>query len=684
MIIDDSFNPMNEQQAIGRSYRIGQRRHVYVYRFVITGSFEEVLQNQAVYKLQLATRVVDKKDTVRMANKGMSQYITDMEDREQMDLEPFFGKDMLILDRILEKQPENPSIRSIVEGESFFAEEKEQLTAEEEATANEQKALRRLRRTDPAAYEKRMQEIQRQGFYGLQPASFTAAYAASTNLPLDNPSDITNTIYRAGVSVVSSVRQLFGSAGGPISAETPPEQPGNELTPIQIPRDQGLAPEPSAPTEQSTMRQMSLTPSMLSSSSVESSPHLPKLSDDVRESHKPILEEVLQQQFFQAGETESHAQALAALAASKIERQIYKMTANFAGYSGQVGRVSRHIKAGQWNNFIEKSRKDFQQQIQHENRKEARQNDIEPRVADPNRVNLHGSKDGNDSRLTQKASNHIIKRHIINKPRTGLGRPAVKERIESEEDDSHDSSPGVRKKRQKAYVEDFSMDPVSVERLPYEDQDLEEPGDGVHQPTLDGAIDKSPRVKIKSEDRLQSQGASQKTTPAKTAQFRMPVGLRTSQEGKRNVEMISLLTSDEDTDDDDMGITAAAPQKPSTTTETPAPSNTRATTSQPNPPERSLFLGDSGSSSGTPKPSSSKTQRTTKNPREKLMPFHESHSSEESYDESDDLSIPHRPISLSSAHEQTWGFGNYPALRDAYESGTKVASQGSGRNGRSQ
>ena len=104
IIIDDMFNPTWEKQAIGRAFRIGQQRHVYVYRLLVSGSFEEKLQNQALFKLQLATRVIDKKDTIRHALRGTAnEYIFRLKDPDIENMESFKG-DKLVLDKIIEVQ----------------------------------------------------------------------------------------------------------------------------------------------------------------------------------------------------------------------------------------------------------------------------------------------------------------------------------------------------------------------------------------------------------------------------------------------------------------------------------------------------------------------------------------------------------------------------------------------------
>ena len=103
IILDLSFNPMHEEQAIGRAYRIGQKKPVFVYRLTIGGTFEKFLINQAIFKQQLATRVVDKMDIRPSADKGLKQYLFLPETVEQEEFTECIGKDELVLDRLLVK-----------------------------------------------------------------------------------------------------------------------------------------------------------------------------------------------------------------------------------------------------------------------------------------------------------------------------------------------------------------------------------------------------------------------------------------------------------------------------------------------------------------------------------------------------------------------------------------------------
>lgn len=104
VILDENFNPSWEQQAIGRAYRIGQQKTVYVYRLTVGGTFEQTIQNQAIFKEQLATRVVDKRNPSRGALKGSGQYLFLPKTLDREDLDPFLGNDPLVLDRLIADQ----------------------------------------------------------------------------------------------------------------------------------------------------------------------------------------------------------------------------------------------------------------------------------------------------------------------------------------------------------------------------------------------------------------------------------------------------------------------------------------------------------------------------------------------------------------------------------------------------
>lgn len=60
IILDNDHSPVWEQQAIGRSYRMGQKKEVFVYRFLVEGSVETKISREKRIKVQLSDVVVDR------------------------------------------------------------------------------------------------------------------------------------------------------------------------------------------------------------------------------------------------------------------------------------------------------------------------------------------------------------------------------------------------------------------------------------------------------------------------------------------------------------------------------------------------------------------------------------------------------------------------------------------------
>ena len=207
VILDEWFNPMYEQQAIGRSYRIGQEKTVYVYRLIVAGTFEQVLQNQGLYKEQLAMRALDKKNPTRSSTKDAGHYIFQPKQVTKESLDEYKGKDTSVLDLVLLDHskyisepllsPEefesantcrNP-ILSITPTESFHIEENSELTAEEAKEAEKLREDRELKRRDPIKYYERMrEEAQKLGFGGapasVLPSNVVSQHVSNTSLPL--------------------------------------------------------------------------------------------------------------------------------------------------------------------------------------------------------------------------------------------------------------------------------------------------------------------------------------------------------------------------------------------------------------------------------------------------------------------------------------------------------------------
>ncbi|KAI1457180.1 hypothetical protein F4805DRAFT_196454 [Annulohypoxylon moriforme] len=135
ILFDSRFNPQNELQAVGRAYRIGQKKQVYVYRLVCGGTLEESSFNMAIRKLQLTSRVVDEKKPIPKAGSSNSSLQMPGEP-VQHDYSEQIGKDA-VLDSVIEQH--KSGIRAIVTMDIFEEEEHEEaaLTAEECAEVNQ-------------------------------------------------------------------------------------------------------------------------------------------------------------------------------------------------------------------------------------------------------------------------------------------------------------------------------------------------------------------------------------------------------------------------------------------------------------------------------------------------------------------------------------------------------------------
>lgn len=146
VILDSKYNPLHEQQAIGRAYRMGQTKKVFVYWLLCDGTFERVMQNQQIFKNQLFSQVVDEKNPLPKADPNLKVWFKTYEEAPRQDLSQVRGQDP-VLDALLCADKLSGNIASIETTDTFEEEDldadlgaDEQLEAERMAAEQAVKA----------------------------------------------------------------------------------------------------------------------------------------------------------------------------------------------------------------------------------------------------------------------------------------------------------------------------------------------------------------------------------------------------------------------------------------------------------------------------------------------------------------------------------------------------------------
>ena len=183
VVFDFRWNPVEAQQAVGRAYRLGQIKKVFVYHFMLAGTFEEDIHNRAVFKTQLAQRVVDKANPISWSQRD-AKLIHHIRPCQKKDLGSLAGKDH-ILDRLIAfRRPGGPPeqlISSIVPTDTFEEEDPEHaLTDRERLEADHMVSMNRLRHTDPQQFERMRVE---QSYQNLANAHLYPPFAAPVQVP---------------------------------------------------------------------------------------------------------------------------------------------------------------------------------------------------------------------------------------------------------------------------------------------------------------------------------------------------------------------------------------------------------------------------------------------------------------------------------------------------------------------
>lgn len=189
VIFDFLFNPTWEDQAVGRAYRLGQTKPVFVYRFVAGGTFEDIIFNATVFKSQLAVRVVDKKSVLRESRKKSEQYLFPVRPVEKDDdSRSLMGKDPEILDKILSEEFDKRILKVTLS--RIQDDENDRLTEEERRHVDKELRMERLKRSDPAAYERELNQqkadawVREQEERRVRKAAFERAQMRNHNIML--------------------------------------------------------------------------------------------------------------------------------------------------------------------------------------------------------------------------------------------------------------------------------------------------------------------------------------------------------------------------------------------------------------------------------------------------------------------------------------------------------------------
>ncbi|GIZ47333.1 hypothetical protein CKM354_001042800 [Cercospora kikuchii] len=152
VILDFGFNPSHEEQAVGRAYRIGQTKPVFVYRLIIGGTFEDNIYDKQLFKSSLTQRVVDKKNPRRIALGSAGDWLYEPREMPQEDVRQWLDKDEAVLHKILKKQLSDvdykgPQIRKLTTIETLQEDAADApLDETEQREVEEELAMRRNQR----------------------------------------------------------------------------------------------------------------------------------------------------------------------------------------------------------------------------------------------------------------------------------------------------------------------------------------------------------------------------------------------------------------------------------------------------------------------------------------------------------------------------------------------------------
>ena len=182
VLFDHEWSPVHHEQAIGRAYRLGQKKPVFIYKLQIDNSFEIKLFEQSLTKQGLTSKVVDKKNVqTKLTHERLMEYfaLALEKDRENED----FG---LITDGLLSRvlAENRDTVISVQTTESFHCDEENLIEAADLIEIQQNSAAyQRNVEARRAAMEHRAQIEEQAENAGVNPSMPNARPTASGTAP---------------------------------------------------------------------------------------------------------------------------------------------------------------------------------------------------------------------------------------------------------------------------------------------------------------------------------------------------------------------------------------------------------------------------------------------------------------------------------------------------------------------
>ena len=131
ILIDCSWNPAIDLQAIFRVFRLGQTKPVYIYRLVSYGTMEWKIYERQVQKQSLSKRVIDEQHVVRNYTRAQLEEMYRFEESPDLVAIPELPNDNVLADLLLMHDYER-SIISYHEHDSLLAQHPEEELDDDE------------------------------------------------------------------------------------------------------------------------------------------------------------------------------------------------------------------------------------------------------------------------------------------------------------------------------------------------------------------------------------------------------------------------------------------------------------------------------------------------------------------------------------------------------------------------